>query len=212
MKHSLLVALLAFAIALLIPACCGQNSSLNSSMPCTECGRAAFGEPMNSSGVGSPSVQSEMRQYENAEYGIIAAYPSGWRAEDAGENDLGIVAGFLAPGEDAASPKVYVTMQVEALPADTNLTLEQFTQETYSSMIAALPDLKVEEESDIFMGDSPGHAIVYSLESDGMQFTVLKAWTILRGHACIMTYNAPSDRFDAFFRDASQIISSLFEA
>lgn len=209
MKHSLLVALIAFSIVLIIPACCGQNSSVNSSMPCAECSSAASGEPTNSSGAGSPSGQPEMRLYENALYGITVAYPSGWRVEDAEENDLGIVAGFLAPGEDAASPKVYVTMQVEALPADTNLTIEQFTQETYGSLKVALPDLQVEEESDIFMGDSPGHAIVYNLESDGMQFTVLKAWTILRGHACIMTYNAPSDRFDAFFRDASQIISSL---
>ena len=74
-------------------------------------------EPLNTSGAVGLSDLKEMQLYENAENNFRVSYPSGWIAKDADANDLGIVAGFLAPGEDMNNPSIYVSLQVEALPA-----------------------------------------------------------------------------------------------
>ena len=164
---------------------------------------------MDTAGAVGLADMNELYQYENSEYDFSVTYPSSWMAEDADENDMGIVAGFLAPGDDMDNPSTYVTMQVEALPAGMNLTLEQYGQAALSSLKEAMPDLQILEESDIAIGEKVGHAIVYDLNSDGMDFKVLKAWMVDGDAAYIMTYNAPADQYDEFAKDASTIIGSL---
>lgn len=207
MRYNLLFGLLAIAFALAAPACCGENCTVASTL---ENNSTDFqDEPVDTTGAVGLADMNELYQYENSEYDFTVTYPSSWMAEDADENDMGIVAGFLAPGDDMENPSTYVTMQVEALPAGMNLTLEQYGQAALSSLKEALPELQIQEESDIAIGQKVGHAIVYDLNSDGMDFKVLKAWTVEGDEAYIMTYNAPADQYDEFAKDASTIIGSL---
>lgn len=207
MRYNLLFGLLAIAFALAAPACCGENCTVAS--PLENNSTDSQDEPADTTGAVGFADMSELSQYENLEYDFTVTYPSRWMAEDADENDMGIVAGFLAPGDDMDNPSTYVTMQVEALPAGMNLTLEQYGQAALSSLKEALPDLQILEESDIAIGEKVGHAIVYDLNSDGMDFKVLKAWMVEGDEAYIMTYNAPADQYDEFAKDASTIIGSL---
>lgn len=207
MRYNLLFGLLAIAFALAVPASCGLNSTVAS--PLENNSTDLQDEPVDTTGAIGIAEMNELYQYENAEYDLTVAYPSSWIAEDAGENDMGIVAGFLAPGSDAENPSIYITLQVEELPAGMNLTLEQYGQAALSSLKEALPDLQILEESDIAIGEKVGHAIVYDLSSDGMDFKVIKAWVVQGDAAYIMTYNAPADRYDEFAKDASTIIGSL---
>jgi len=207
MRYNLLFGLLAIAFALAAPACCGLNSTVAS--PLENNSTDSQDEPVDTTGAVGLADMNELYQYENSEYDFSVTYPSSWMAEDADENDMGIVAGFLAPGDDMDNPSTYVTMQVEALPAGMNLTLEQYGQAALSSLKESLPDLQILEESDIAIGEKVGHAIVYDLNSDGMDFKVLKAWMVEGDEAYIMTYNAPADQYDEFAKDASTIIGSL---
>jgi hypothetical protein len=210
MKRNLLLgllALLAFSLSLsgCYAQCCGASASQESLAKTND----SQNEPLNTSGAVGLSDLKEMQLYENAENNFRVSYPSGWIAKDANANDLGIVAGFLAPGEDMNNPSIYVSLQVEALPAGMNLTLAQYGQAALSSLKAALPKLQILTESDIPMDGQPGHAIVYNLESDGAEYKVLKAWTVQGDAAYIFTYNAPIDRYEEFAKDASKIIGSL---
>ena len=207
MRYNLFFGLLAIAFALAAPACCGENCTVAS--PLENNSTDSQDEPVDTAGAVGLADMNELYQYENSEYDFSVTYPSSWMAEDADENDMGIVAGFLAPGDDMDNPSTYVTMQVEALPAGMNLTLEQYGQAALSSLKEAMPDLQILEESDIAIGEKVGHAIVYDLNSDGMDFKVLKAWMVDGDAAYIMTYNAPADQYDEFAKDASTIIGSL---
>jgi serine/threonine-protein kinase len=166
-------------------------------------------EPLNTSGAVGLSDLREMQLYENAENDFTVTYPSGWIAEDADANDLGLVAGFLAPGVDMNNSSIYITLQVEALPEGMNLTLAQYGKAALGNLKEALPDLQILAESDIPMGGQSGHAVVYNLMSDGTEYKVLRAWTVQGDAAYIFTYNAPVDRYEEFAKDASTIIGSL---
>ena len=166
-------------------------------------------EPLNTSGALSFSAMKEMQLYENKEYGFSLSYPSTWIVQEPDQNDRGIVAGFLAPGEDLNNPTIYIYVQIEKLPVGQKINLEQYSQAVMSNLKAAAGDLDIVTDSDISVGGQPGHAIAYNLDSQGVVFRVLKAWTLKGEMAYVFTYNAPSDRYEEFAGDASKIIGSL---
>jgi hypothetical protein len=210
MKRNLLLGLLvllAFSLSLsgCTAQCCGAPASQESPAKADD----PQNEQLNTSGAVGLSDLKEMMLYENAENDFSVTYPSGWIAEDAGANDLGLVAGFLVPEEDMNNSSIYITLQIEALPEGMNLTLAQYGKAALSNLKEALPDLQILAESDIPMGGQPGHAVVYNLMSDGAEYKVLRAWTVQGDMAYIFTYNAPVNRYEEFAKDASTIIGSL---
>jgi serine/threonine-protein kinase len=202
-----LLVLLTFA--LIISGCYAQNGSVPASLEDLVQADDSKNEPLNTSDAIGLSDFGEMQLYENAENSFIVTYPSGWTAQDADANDLGVVAGFLAPGEDMNSSSIYITLQVEKLPEGMNLTLAQYGKAALSNLKKAVPDLQILAESDIPIGEQPGHAVVYNLMSEGAKYRVLRAWTVQGDAAYVFTYNAPDDLYDEFAEDASKIIGSL---
>jgi hypothetical protein len=61
-------------------------------------------EPVDTSGAVGLSDLDEMLLYDNSQYGFSVSYPSDWSAEEPDPNELGIVTGFLAPGESIDDP------------------------------------------------------------------------------------------------------------
>ena len=166
-------------------------------------------EPLNTSGALSLSGLNEMLLYENSQYGIGLCYPADWISQEPEPNEAGIIVGFLAPGEDIDNPTVYLLVQNEKLPAGQEVTLEQYSQAALRNIKVSLPDLEVLTESNITIGELPGHAIVYNLESEGMTYRVLKAWTVVGEDAYVFTYNAPDKLYDQFAGDAADMIDSF---
>jgi len=165
--------------------------------------------PVNTSCALGLSDLKEMHLYENVQNGFSLSYPAGWIAKEADPNEEGLVVGFLAPGEDVNAPEVYVFLQIEKMPAEQKVTLEQYTQSALNNLKKAQPNHAIQNETEISIGDSPGHAIAYNLSSSGVEYDVAKAWTVKGDKAFIFTYNAPSDRYDEFAGDADKIIGSL---
>jgi hypothetical protein len=119
------------------------------------------------------------------------------------------VAGFLAPGEDMEIPEIYMLVQVDDLQAGQKVSLDQYTQALMEALNEEASQIKILTESGITLGNLPGHAIVYNLESDGVSFRVLKAWAVAGDRAYIFTYNAPDDRYEEFSADISSMLKSF---
>lgn len=166
-------------------------------------------EPVNTSGALSLSEMNEMLLYENSQHGIELSYPADWTAQEPEPNNAGIIVGFLAPEEDIDNPAVYLLVQYEELPAGQDVTLEQYSQAALRMLRDAVPDLEILTESNVTIGETPGHAIVYNLESENITFRVMKAWTVIGEDAYVFTYNAPNELYDRFAADAADMIDSF---
>jgi hypothetical protein len=202
-----LLTLLALSISLAV--CYAQSYPTLASSVDSGNSNGSQNEPLNKSGALSLSAMEEMLLYENKEYGFSLSYPSTWIVQEPDPNDKGIVAGFLAPGEDMNNPAIYIYVQIETLPIGQKITLEQYSQAVTGNLKAAASNLEILTDSDISIGGQPGHAIAYNLNSQGIVFRVLKAWTLKDETAYVFTYNAPNDRYEEFAGDASKIIGSL---
>ena len=198
----LAIILAAMSLALLGCAYGSIDSSLNGSIQ-------AQSEPLDTSGALALSDLDEWLFYENYDYGFELIYPADWIEKEAEANDQGIIVGFLAPGEDVDNPAAYLLLQNEELPAGQDVTLEVYSEAALGVLNDIMPDLQILTESDITINEVPAHAVVYSLESEGVTFRVLKAWTVIDDYAYIFTYNAPDELYDQFAEDAADIIDSF---
>lgn len=172
-------------------------------------GGAIHSEQVDTSGALSLSDLEEMKLYENSQYGFKLSHPADWTGIEPDANDEGVVAGFLAPGEDMDNPVIYLLVQIEALPSDQEVTLDQYGQAVQTALKSNRPDLEIETEGDIDLGGQPGRAIVYSLKGGDEPFRVLKAWTLNEEYAVIITYSAPDSSYDQFAGDISKMIGSF---
>jgi len=106
-------------------------------------------QPIDVSGAVKLSDLQAMTLYENLANGFKISYPEGWFVQEPGPNPQGIVAGFLAPGEDMDNPEIYMFVQVENLPAGQRVSLDQYTQASMQVLNKEAPQLKILTESGI---------------------------------------------------------------
>jgi hypothetical protein len=124
MKRNLLLGLLALlAVVISLSGCYAQSGPAPVSEKSLANANGSQNQLLNTSSALSLSDLKQMQLYENAENGFAFSYPSGWIAKEPGPNELGIVIGFLAPGEDIDNAQNYVTLQIEDLPANQDITL-----------------------------------------------------------------------------------------
>lgn len=164
-------------------------------------------EPVDASGALSLSDLGEMLLYENGEHGFSVAYPSAWTAQEPDPNDLGVVVGFLAPGEDIDDPNNYITVQTEVLPA--GITLEGYTEAVLANLRSSYPDFELLAETDMKISDGPGHVIAYGVTVEDTAYQVLLAYTIRGEKAYIITYYALAESYAQFEDDAKRMINSF---
>ena len=97
--------------------------------------------------------------YENMTYGLKMVYPNDWTVQEAAPNNMGLVAGFLAPGEDMNNPMDYVTVQIENLPPEQNITLDEYTGSILKNLESTYPDFQILSEGDMIMSGETAHVI-----------------------------------------------------
>ena len=150
-----------------------------------------------------------MALYENLAYGVNISYPEEWIAQEPDPNDLGIVVGFLAPGEDPNNPQDYVTVQIQSLPADQKITLDQYTQSVIRSLKSSYPDFALLAQANMVLANQPGNVMVYTVTSEKTLYQIMLAETIKENKAYIITYYALADRYSEFENDANRMINSF---
>jgi hypothetical protein len=175
--------------------------------PAPSQGSSEIDEPVDTSCALGLSDLQELLLYENPQYGFSVSYPSDWTAEEPDPNELGIVAGFLAPGESIDDPLNYVTVQIEDLPAGT--TLSGYTQAVLANLRSSYPDFQLLAERAMIISEEPAHVIAYGLTVDQTAYQVLLAYTIKDEKAYIITYYALADKY-AEFEDAAKMMINSF--
>jgi hypothetical protein len=211
MSKTIAFAGLALLVILALTGCqaqCPVPSSASESAP-SEQTAANESQPIDVGAAVKLSDLKAMTLYENLANGFNISYPEGWIVLEPDTNPEGIVAGFLAPGEDMEIPEIYMLVQVDDLQAGQKVSLDQYTQASMEALNEEASQIKILTESGITLGNLPGHAIVYNLESDGVSFRVLKAWAVAGDRAYIFTYNAPDDRYEEFSADISSMLKSF---
>ncbi len=180
-----------------------------SAQPCPEPSQdsSEIDEPVDTSGALGLSDLQELLLYENPQYGFSVSYPSDWTVEEPDPNELGIVAGFLAPGEDIEDPMDYVTVQIESLPTGT--TLSGYTQAVLTNLRSSYPDFELLAESAMTISEEPAHVIAYGVTVDQTAYQVLLAYTIKGDNAYIITYYALADKYAEFEDAAKKMINSF---
>ncbi len=166
-------------------------------------------KPVSDSGVINLSDLDEMRLYENEKYGFKVAYPSDWTAQEPDINDIGVVVGFLAPGEDIDNALDYVTVQIEDLPA--GMTLNEYTK-TVLANLRTYPGFELLAEGDMIISNEPAHVIVYRVTADQVDYQILLAYTIKDARAYIITYYALAEKYVEFEDEAKRMINSFILA
>jgi hypothetical protein len=210
MSRTIVLGALALFMALALTGCQAQCPVPSPASEPAEQTAAKESPPKDIGGAVNLSDLRAMALYENLANGFNISYPEEWIAKEPEANQQGIVAGFLAPGEDVNSPEIYMFVQVESLPAGQKVSLDQYTQALMQILKKDASQIKILTDDGITLGNLSSHAIVYNIESDRRSFRVIKTWTLANDRAFIFTYNAPDDRYEEFSADVSSMLKSFY--
>jgi hypothetical protein len=151
----------------------------------------------------------EKMLYENPTYGFMITYPNDWTMKEAGPNSMGLVAGFLPPGEDMDNPMDYVTVQIEDLPPEQKITLGEYTGSIFNNLESTYPDFQILSEGDMIMSGAPAHVIAYSATDEQTPYQIMLAYAIRDNRAYIITYYALAEKYSNLENAAKEMINSF---
>lgn len=196
------------ASTLYISGCCAQSSSLPTNASLVQVPDLQD-EPLNTSGAVGLAGMQEKTLYENTTYGFMITYPNDWTMQEAEPNNMGLVAGFLAPDEDMDNPMVYVTVQIEDLPPEQNITLNEYTESILKNLESTYPDFQILTEGDMIMSGETAHVIAYSVTDQQTPYQILLAYVIRDNRAYIITYYALAEKYSNLENAAKEMINSF---
>jgi hypothetical protein len=147
--------------------------------------------------------------YENSTYGFSINYPEGWILKEAAANDMNMVVGFLAPGGNMDNPANYIIVQVESLPSNEAINLDQYTNAITSNLKNSYKDFKLLSQSDVPLANLPGKEMLYTMSSEGTPYEILLKYAIKDNKAYVLTYYSQADSYSQFENDARALMSSF---
>jgi len=186
-----------------ITASAGQPSA-GSSGAADEDAQSMVEETAGSLEEGSPNPV-QLNYYQNHTFGFSMTYPESWTGKEAGPNDMGLIAGFLAPKESSKNPQNYLMVQYESLPLDMNL--DQYVAAALAHLNTTFPDLELISDNRTGVSSQPARELVYAV--DRGSYKVLQVMTVRGQKAFIITFNARAAGYALMEDDARDIISSF---
>lgn len=147
--------------------------------------------------------------YENSTYGFTMSYPLGWLSKEPGANDLGMVVGFLTPGGDIDNPTSYVTVQMESLPSDQQITLDNYTSAITFNLKSVCKSFKLLSKRNITVSSLYGKEILYTLDDSGAPYEILLQCAVQGDKAYVLSYYAPEESYTQFEDGARAIMGSF---
>ncbi len=209
MKIKVFLGLLAIlASTLYLSGCCAQSISSPTNASLVQAPDLQD-EPLNTSGAVGLAGMQEKLLYENMTYGFKIVYPNDWTVQEAEPNSMGLVAGFLAPGEDMDNPMDYVTVQIENLPPEQKITLDEYTRSILKNLESTYPDFQILSEGNMIMSEETAHVIAYSMTDQQTPYQIILAYVIRDNRAYIITYYARAEKYSNFENAAKEMINSF---
>ena len=154
-------------------------------------------------------IASNALAYENSTFGFKMNYPSGWIMHEAGPNDIHMVVGFLAPGEDMDNPVNYVLVQVENLPAKPTITFDQYAQAVTDNLKKSYSDFKLVSVKNMKISGLPGKELTYTMSSGQSNYHNILALTVKDNKAYTITLDSLTDKYSIFESSAAEMINSF---
>jgi hypothetical protein len=209
MKIKVYLGLLAIlASTLYLSGCCAQSNSSPNNASSVQI-PALQDEPLNTSGAVGLAGMQEKALYENMTYGFKMVYPNDWIMQEAAPNNMGLVAGFLAPGEDMDNPLDYVTVQIEDLPPEQKVTLDKYTESVLKNLKSTYPDFQILSEDNMIISGETAHVIVYSVTNQQTPYQIMLAYVIRDNRAYVITYYSLAEKYSNFENAAKEMINSF---
>jgi len=155
------------------------------------------------------AATSDTLTYKNSTFGFKMSYYKDWIMHEPGPNDMHMVVGFLAPGEDMNNPIDYVLVQVENLPSKPTITLDQYAQAVTDNLKKSYPDFSLLSAKDIKISGLPGKELSYTMSSGQTDYHNILAFTIKNNKAYTITLDSLYDKYTSFESSASEMIDSF---
>lgn len=155
------------------------------------------------------AVPSNTFTYQNSTFGFKMNYSPDWTMHEPGPNDMHLVVGFLAPGEDINNPMDYVLVQVENLSAKPAITLDQYAQAVTDNLKISYPDFNLISSKDTRISGLPGKELSYTMSSGQSSYHNILAFTIRNNKAYSITLDSLSDKYSSIEGSAAQMINSF---
>ena len=157
----------------------------------------------------APTYENDTLTYENSTYGFRMKYPSSWIMQEPDPNNMNIVVGFLAPGEDMKNPTDYVMVQVENLPVKPVITLDQYAQAVMTNLKKVYTNYQIISAKNRQISGLPGKELSYNMTSSDSNYRNLLAITLKDNKAYTITLVSLSDKYLQFESAANTIINSF---
>jgi hypothetical protein len=151
----------------------------------------------------------DFKTYENSQYGITIKHPKDWKPQEIGIN--GDVVKFVHQPSQAN-----VVISVKAL--SDWLTLEEYTKQSLSAIENEFLDDKkqvkkynIEQKNgNATLAKNPAVQVVYTgKDENNNSLKMMEVWHLKDKKAYIITYEAPSAKYDEFVKIVDEMVDSF---
>lgn len=204
-----LTILISIILSLLVACAASQPCPVSPSGSTTSTASQEITQSGSTNTSGTVPVESSPGTYENSTYGFSIKYPEGWISKEAEANNMNMVVGFLAPGGNMDNPTNYITVQVEPLPSNQAINLDQYTSAITSNLKSSYKDFKLLSKSDVSLGNLPAKEMLYTISNEGTPYEILLEYTIKDYKAFVLTFYSQADSYSQFEADARELMGSF---
>ncbi len=156
----------------------------------------------------SPKTETNLETYSNLDLGLKVNYPKGIKPKETIKNGEGFI-DFISPEKNANGALFGVTIAVQDLSGvNPPLTLQEYTVDSLNTIKKQF-GVNLTESYDTTLSTFPGHAIVYSIRNDEINFKFMQVYTIKDNKAYVVTYISQPEYFSRFLPDAQQMFVSF---
>lgn len=158
-------------------------------------------------GADGKAAQDAMPVYRNADSGLEAQYPAGWKAV---EGLMGAAVFFASPlesKEDKFSENVNII--VEDVSAHPGMTLGKYIERAKAKLAVFITEYSPKDSRDSILSGQPAKLIEYTGRQGVFNLHILQSVTLIDGKAYVVTFTAEEDNYERYLPAAKRIMDSL---
>lgn len=152
------------------------------------------------SSTSTPAATSiPMLTYENSVYAIKINYPQDWTKQEVTVPNFRVI--FYSPYEEVhVSVLDYSPKQV---------TLDMVIQEIIQKVRMEVPNVKMGDPTPTTLAGYPAQMLVYTVPTGQSDIKMLNVYTVINNKSYVISYWAPSTRYQDFIQTVQQMIDSF---
>ena len=158
-------------------------------------------------GADGKTAQEATPVYRNADYGLEAQYPAGWKAVEGLMGTAVVFASPLESKEDKFSENVNII--VEDVSAHPGMTLGKYIERAKAKLAVFITEYSPKDSRDSILAGQPAKMIEYTGRQGVFNLHILQAVTLVNGKAYVVTFTAEEGNYERYLPAAKRIIESI---